>query len=76
MFKINGQKHGYCDGVSRRNFLKIGAMGLGGLTLPDLLRMEAQAGIGSSHKAIISIHLAGGPPHTDMFDLKPEAPLD
>ena len=76
MFKINGQKHGYCDGVSRRNFLKIGAMGLGGLTLPDLLRMEAQAGIGSSHKAIISIHLAGGPPHTDMFDLKPEAPSE
>ena len=35
---------GYCDGVSRRNFLRIGALGLGGLTLPQLLRAEAQPG--------------------------------
>jgi len=72
MLTFHGQKHGYCDGVSRRNFLKIGVVGLGGLTLPDLLRAEAQAGIGSSPKAIISICLLGGPSHTDMFDLKPE----
>jgi hypothetical protein len=60
--------------------LKLGVLGLGGLaggiTLPQLLRAEAAAGIGSSNKAIINIHLGGGPSHQDMFDLKPEAPRE
>ena len=66
----------FCDGQSRRNFLRIGALGFGGLALPDLLRVEAQAGIRRSHKAIINIFLPGGPPHQDMFDLKPDAPRE
>ncbi len=66
----------YCDGVSRRNFLKLGALGIGGFTLADLLRAEDVAGIGSSNKAIINIHLSGGPSHQDMFDLKPNAPVE
>src|SRR6187431_1538087 len=66
----------YCDGVSRRNFLKLGALGIGGLTLADVLRAEAAAGVGNSHKAIINIHLSGGPSHQDMFDLKPDAPRE
>ena len=70
------QQHGYCDGVSRRSFLQLGAMSMGGLTLAGLLRAEAQAGIGNSHKAIINIHLGGGPSHQDMFDLKPNAPVE
>ena len=65
-----------CSGVSRRNFLKVGALGIGGFTLADLLRAEAAAGTGSSHKAVINIHLSGGPSHQDMFDLKPEAPVE
>ena len=65
-----------CDGVSRRNFLKIGALGMGGLTLPALLRAEAQQGVGRSHKAVIMIFLPGGPPHQDMFDLKIGAPSE
>lgn len=73
-FSRNG--HGYCDGVSRRSFLQLGAMSMGGLTLAGLLRAEAQAGVGSSHKAIINIHLGGGPSHQDMFDLKPNAPVE
>ena len=68
-----GRSRPYCDGVSRRSFLKLGAMTLGGLTLADLYRAEARAGIGSSNKAIINVHLNGGPSHQDMFDLKPEA---
>ena len=77
MLTINGSKAGsFCDGVSRRGFLKLGALGIGGLTFADVLRAEAQAGIGSSQKAIINIHLHGGPSHTDMFDLKPEAPAE
>ena len=76
MLTIFGQKHRFCDGVSRRNFLKIGALGLGGLALPQLLRAEAQSGIRKSHKAIIMIYLPGGPPHQDMFDLKLDAPSE
>jgi len=66
----------FCDGVSRRNFLKIGALGLGGLALPQLLEAEAKSGIRNSHKAVIMIYLPGGPPHLDMFDLKMDAPLE
>ena len=77
MLTLNcGSKQEYCDGVSRRSFLKVGAMGLGGLSLAGLLRAEAAAGVGSSNKAIINIHLGGGPSHQDMFDLKPDAPRE
>jgi len=62
--------------LSRRSFLRIGALGLGGLTLPGLLRAEAAAGVRSSHKSLILIYLVGGPPHQDMFDLKPGAPKE
>src|SRR5438874_12166823 len=62
--------------LSRRSFLRIGALGLGGLTLSGLLRSEAVAGIRSSHKSVILIYLVGGPPHQDMFDLKPGAPKE
>ncbi len=51
-------------------------MGFGGLTLAHLLQAEAAAGTGSSNKALINIHLGGGPPHPDMFDLKPDAPVE
>ena len=60
---------------SRRRLLTAGAIG-GGLSLAGLLRAEAAAGIGSSHKAVINVHLDGGPPHLDMIDLKPNAPSE
>src|SRR5688572_12002403 len=66
----------FCDGQTRRDFLKIGGMVMGGIALPQLLAAEAQAGLGKSHKAIINIFLPGGPPHQDMFDLKPDAPTE
>jgi Protein of unknown function (DUF1501) len=62
--------------LSRRSFLQLGTLGLGGLTLPQLLRAEASAGVRSSPKSVIMIYLVGGPPHQDMFDLKPEAPKE
>jgi hypothetical protein len=62
--------------ATRREFLRIGALGLGGLTLPQLLRAEASAGVRSSQKSVILIYLVGGPPHQDMFDLKPDAPKE
>ncbi|MBN8248715.1 MAG: DUF1501 domain-containing protein [Verrucomicrobia bacterium] len=69
----------FCDGISRRNFLRIGALGMGGLALPDVLRAEAASGVRSAsqaHKAVIMIFLPGGPSHQDMFDLKMEAPAE
>jgi hypothetical protein len=77
MLKIDAGRSGYfCDGVSRRNFLQVGALAIGGMTLADLLRAEDAAGVRNSQKAIINIHLGGGPSHQDMFDLKPEAPRE
>jgi hypothetical protein len=79
MLTIYGPKpanSGFCDGVSRRSFLKIGALGLGGLALPQLLRAEAAGGVKMGHKAVIMIFLPGGPSHQDMFDLKMDAPSE
>src|SRR5258708_17947257 len=76
MLTIYGNKSRFCDGISRRNFLKVGSLALGGLTLSQLLRAEAQAGIRKSHKAVIMIFLPGGPSHQDMFDLKQDAPSE
>jgi hypothetical protein len=66
----------FCDGHSRRDFLKIGGMVMGGIALPQLLAAEAAAGLGKSHKAIINVFLPGGPPHQDMWDIKVDAPAE
>jgi hypothetical protein len=76
MLTITGDQWHLCDGIPRRNVLKVGALGLGGLLLPDLYRMEAHAKGGSRQKALINIHLSGGPSHQDMWDLKPESPSE
>jgi hypothetical protein len=76
MLTILGERSRFCDGVSRRNFLKIGALGLGGLALPQLLQAESQSGVRLGHKAVIMIFLPGGPSHQDIFDLKMDAPRE
>jgi hypothetical protein len=79
MLNIEGESsHGgrFCDGVSRREFLKIGGLALGGLALPQILHAEERAGVRKNHKAVIMVFLPGGPPHQDMFDLKPDAPSE
>src|SRR6187549_620438 len=77
MLTIHGKSNGpFCDGVSRRDFLRIGGLALGGLSLPQILRAEAQLGIRRSQKAVIMIFLPGGPAHQDMFDLKMDAPSE
>ncbi len=70
----------FCDGLRRRDFLKIGAFGAG-LTLADALRADAAAKAAnrngsSSRKSAIFIYLPGGPSHLDMYDLKPDAPVE
>src|SRR5438552_1681013 len=67
-----------CDGVSRRTFLRVGALAVGGLTLADLLRLKARgsANPASPNKAVIMVYLNGGPSHVDLYDLKPDAPVE
>jgi hypothetical protein len=78
MLTILGQPTRFCDGVSRRSFLKIGSLGIGAgsLTLTDLFRAEARAGSTLPQKAVINIFLGGGPPHQDMWEIKTEAPAE
>ncbi len=67
----------YCDGVRRRDFLKVGVLGGVGLTLPGYLRMLSAGEVAANRaKSAIFINLGGGPSHMDMFDLKPDAPAE
>ncbi len=67
----------FCDGLVRRDFLKIGGLAMGGLSLPEVLRAEASpTRTGQPHKAVIMVFLPGGPPHQDMFDMKMDAPSE
>jgi hypothetical protein len=63
-------------GISRRSFLRIGTLGLGGLTLADLMRLQGQGAARAQAKSVILIYMAGGPSHIDTYDMKPAAPVD
>ena len=81
MLSILGQRpSSFCDGHSRRHFLRIGGLALGGMSLPQILKAEeassAPSGKKLPHKAVIMIYLSGGPSHQDMYDLKMDAPLE
>jgi hypothetical protein len=76
MLTVPGPRARFCDGLSRRSFLRVGATGVGSLTLPALLRAEARAGVRHSHKSVIMVYLSGGLSHQDTFDLKPDAPTE
>ena len=77
MLDVEGKGTGrFCDGLTRRDFLTVGALGMGGLSLPQLLQAEKAAGLGNSNKAVIMIYMAGAPPHQDLIDPKPDAPKE
>jgi len=84
MLTLLGQSARYCDGITRRSALRIGtfAFGATALSLADLNRIEAArreadpAFAPTQHKAVINVFLGGGPPHQDMWDLKPDAPAE
>jgi hypothetical protein len=68
-----------CDGSTRRDFLKVGALGMGGLMLPDLLRARAaaqQAGQPTRNTSVVWLWLGGGPTHVETFDPKMTAPME
>ncbi len=76
MLTVWSGRERFCDGITRRNFLQVGAFGAG-LTLAEMLRLRGQAGEARpSARAAIMIYLPGGPSHMDMYDLKPDAPKE
>jgi hypothetical protein len=80
MLNIEGRaSKQFCDRQTRRRIIQVGALGLFGLSLHQLLRSEARAaeqGISRSKKSIILIWQHGGPSQLDTFDMKPDAPLE
>src|ERR1700732_2494212 len=79
MLTVRGNRVGkFCDGISRRDFLKVGSIGLGSLTLTDLIRLRSQGAVTprARSKSVIMVYLHGGPPHIDMYDMKPDAPAE
>ena len=78
MLTIAGQTYRLCDGISRRDFFTVGALGVGGLTLADLFRLQARGAVDTRcrPKSVIHVYQRGGPSHIDMYDLKPDAPVE
>src|SRR6184192_411823 len=68
----------FCDGIRRRDFLRFGAAGLFGLSLPRLLELQARAGERGRPRdvSLIFLFLHGGLSTIDTFDLKPDAPAE
>src|SRR6187200_3124518 len=82
MLSIPGKSGSTCDGFSRREFLRVGGAGMLGVSLGDILRLQAgsvppeggaKSGWGKA-KSVILLFLQGGPSHIDIWDPKPDAP--
>jgi hypothetical protein len=76
---LGSRKRTNCEGANRRDFLRIGALGMTGLLLPDLLRLRAaakQAGKASKTTSVVWLWLGGGPTHIETFDPKMSAPAE
>src|SRR5471030_376938 len=71
MLHLTGRGSRLCDGINRREFLRIGSLAVGGLTLPNLLRAQSPE---RRHKRVLQLFMWGGPAQQETFDLKPEAP--
>jgi hypothetical protein len=77
MLRVLGKRTVACDGVTRREAMRVGGLSLfGGLTLPTFLEAAESKKPRGPAKSVILLNLFGGPPHMDMFDMKPEAPAN
>ncbi|HEY4313567.1 MAG TPA: DUF1501 domain-containing protein [Pirellulales bacterium] len=78
MFKVtSGRTPRYCDGMTRRSFVQVGAAGMASVGLPKILRAKedsARRGTPRKDTSVILVWMDGGPGHMDMYDMKPEAP--
>ena len=77
MFRLDlGSTGRYCDGISRRSFLQLGVAGMASVGLPQLLRAKEESPGPNKNTSVILIWLDGGPGHMDMYDMKPDAPVE
>jgi hypothetical protein len=76
MLSVRGRPARLCDGVTRREILRVGGLAVGGLTLADVLRARAASPAAPRNKAVILIWLRGGASHLDSYDPKPDAPAE
>lgn len=77
MLSIHGPRKKLCDGITRREWLRVGGLALGGLSVADLLRLRAGAASTTSRsKSVILIWWRGGMSHIDSYDMKPAAPAE
>src|SRR5262245_12950120 len=78
MLDLLGSSQDSCNRLSRRGFLHLGALGVGGLTLADVLRLRARGATGTPApaKSVIMLVLSGGPSHIDTYDPKPDSPVE
>ena len=83
MLTLTGSRlSSFCDRLTRRSFLQVGGLFIGGMSLPRLLQAEpfpskrTASKSPSAHRSVIMIYMPGGPPHQDMYDLKPDAPVE
>src|SRR5262245_45885648 len=77
MLRILGRGTKPCDGLTRREALRVGGLSLfGGVTLEKLLQARQAAGAvrPGTARSVVLLNLFGGPPHIDTFDMKPAAP--
>src|SRR4051812_25417540 len=75
MLRILGESARDCDGLTRRSFLQVGTLGLGGLALADLWKLQARGSTEGSARgrSVILFWLSGGPGHMETWDPKPDA---
>ena len=77
MLSILGPASRLCDGITRRELLRVGGLGMAGLSLADVLRLQAASTATRTRgKSVIMIWLRGGASHLDSYDMKPDAPAE
>ena len=76
MLKLMFEQSPHCEGHNRREFIQLGALAGLGVSLPDVLRLQAQSEKPSDDISCIFMWMNGGPSHIDTFDPKPEAPKE
>ena len=78
MLSILGRGTRLCDGITRREALRVGGLSLfAGMSLPRLLQASGAAPSRSgTARSVVLFNLLGGPSHMDMFDMKPDAPVE
>ena len=75
MLSVLGHSKKMCDGVTRRELMRVGGLSLlAGLSMPELIRAADDRR--AKARSVIMFNLLGGPAHMDMFDLKPDAPAE